>query len=163
MVRDLTVMNRGGEIRTVAADYCGFGYRDSYLKVSREIVISARFCLRMGDRGLISREIDRILAIRGAKFPPDGRTAGCFFKNIPDPSQPFGKLPAGKLLDEVGAKTLHVGGAKVYEKHANIIVNTGTASSKDISDLADILKKKVLQKFGIMLEEEVIRIGSFPT
>jgi len=61
----------------------------------------------------------------------------------------------------VGAKDLCVGGARVYEKHANIIVNTGQATSKDLRKLADILKQRVLDRFGIELQEEVQQLGSF--
>ncbi|MCK4573997.1 MAG: UDP-N-acetylenolpyruvoylglucosamine reductase, partial [candidate division Zixibacteria bacterium] len=58
-------------------------------------------------------------------------------------------------------KGMSVGGARVYDNHANMIINTGKATSKDIRQLADILIKKVHDKFGITLEEEVIQIGNF--
>lgn len=61
----------------------------------------------------------------------------------------------------MGAKELSVGGARVYEKHANIIINGGGATSKDIRQLADILKQRVLDRFGIELQEEVQQLGSF--
>ncbi|MCK4373560.1 MAG: hypothetical protein KAW61_10445, partial [candidate division Zixibacteria bacterium] len=76
-------------------------------------------------------------------------------------SQKHGKLPAGRLLEEVGAKQMSVGDARVSEHHANVIVNAGNASSKDIRRLADKLKEKVFEQFGIMLQEEVIQIGEF--
>jgi UDP-N-acetylmuramate dehydrogenase len=56
---------------------------------------------------------------------------------------------------------MSVGGAAVSTKHANIIINKGDATSKDIRQLADKLKVKVSQRFGIILDEEVIQIGSF--
>ena len=56
---------------------------------------------------------------------------------------------------------MEVGGARVFDKHANIIVNTGDATSKDIRQLADILKQKVRDKFGIELQEEVQQLGDF--
>ncbi len=90
-----------------------------------------------------------------------GLSAGCFFKNIPDPREKYGKLPAGRLLDDIGAKQLTVGGARVFERHANIIVNSGTATSRDIRTLADILKARVKEKFGIELQEEVQQLGKF--
>jgi UDP-N-acetylmuramate dehydrogenase len=65
------------------------------------------------------------------------------------------------MLEEIGAKELSVGGAKVLEKHANIIVNSGNATSKDIRQLADILKDKVYKRFGVELEEEVQQLGEF--
>jgi len=163
VVKDLTLIDRGGSMRTVDSDYCQFGYRDSHLKRSGEIVSTVRFALTAGNRDEIVSKVNEIVAIREAKFPPEGLSAGCFFKNIPDPTQPHGKLPAGKLLEEAGAKELSVGGAVVYRGHANVILNSGSATSQDIAELADILKKKVLEKFGIMLEEEVIRIGHFQT
>ena len=72
-----------------------------------------------------------------------------------------GKKAAGALLDQVGAKAMKVGDAEVSEKHANIIVNSGQATSKDISELADKMKQSVKDKFGITLNEEVVRVGKF--
>jgi len=102
-----------------------------------------------------------VMSQRECKLPVKKKTAGCFFKNIPDSGQPFGKLPAGKLLEEIGAKSISVGGARVFEKHANIIINDGSANSNDIRLLADRLKKLVRAKFGVDLEEEVTRVGKF--
>ncbi len=159
VLQKLTLVDGEGSIREVEAEYCRFGYRDSYLKKTGEIVINTWVSLKKGDPNLIRARVAEILHSRDGKHPTTGHSAGCFFKNIPDPSQPFGKLPAGKLLEEIGAKGMQVGGACVYDKHANIIVNAGGASSKDIRRLADILKKKVRDRFGVTLEEEVIQIG----
>ncbi|MEW5795493.1 MAG: UDP-N-acetylmuramate dehydrogenase [Candidatus Zixiibacteriota bacterium] len=154
------IIDASGRVREVTRDYFQFNYRHSYLKETHEIVASAVFQLAPGDRAVIEAEVNRILTLRADRHP-DRRTAGCFFRNIPDATQQYGKLPAGKLLEEVGAKQLSVGGARVYEKHANIIINAGGATSKDIRQLADILKQRVLDRFGIELQEEVQQIGSF--
>ncbi|MFH1686797.1 MAG: UDP-N-acetylmuramate dehydrogenase [bacterium] len=159
LVTQLELIDRAGRTKTVGGEYARFGYRDSYLKTTSEVVLQVRLQLKAGQQDTIRARVEEILAVRNAKFPREGGCAGCFFKNIPDPSQPHGKLPAGKLLDAVGAKGMAVGGARVYENHANIIINDGTASSKDIRELADKLKKKVFDKFGIILQEEVIEIG----
>ena len=161
VTREITLVDITGSINKVDRDYCKFTYRGSNLKVSKEIVIDTYFELKKGDKKQIREKIDEILHIRGTKHPVEGNSAGSFFKNIPDPTQPYGKLPAGKLLDEVGCKGLSVGGAKVFEKHANIIINAGNATSGDIRKLADIMKQRVLDKFGIILEEEVIQLGQF--
>jgi len=161
IIIELTLIDRKGVIKTVTPDYCGFGYRDSNLKRTDDMIISALFQLKKGNKQEIKNRVEEILKIRKEKHPLEGNSAGCFFKNIPDPNEKFGKLSAGKLLEEIGAKGLSVGGAKVYEKHANMIINTGNATSKDIRQLADILKEKVYQKFGIKLEEEVIQVGKF--
>jgi len=161
VVSELTLLHRDGRTETVSREYCQFGYRDSCLKKTGDVIVSARFALKRGDKAAISARVDEILRDREAKHPSHGNSAGCFFKNITDRSQPHGKLPAGKLLEEAGVKHLSVGGAHVYEKHANIIVNSGNATSKDIRQLADIMKRKVLDRFGVELEQEVIQIGKF--
>lgn len=150
-----------GRISVQPTAYFEFAYRDSRLKRSGEVVLNATVELKSGDSNEIQARVDEILAIRAEKHPRIPNSAGSFFKNIPDPSQPHGKLPAGKLLDEVGARGLVCGGAQVFEKHANILINTGQASSQDIRELADMLKEKARQRHGITLEEEVVSLGEF--
>jgi UDP-N-acetylmuramate dehydrogenase len=160
VVSKIVLVTQAGEIKEVGPEYCRFAYRDSYLKRSRDVVVKAMFDLEPGNAPEISRKIADIVSVREGKLPVKEFSAGCFFKNIPDPKEKFGKLPAGRLLEEIGAKKMSVGGAKVYEKHANIIINTGTATSRDISKLAALLRSAVKDKFDIELEEEVIRIGN---
>ncbi len=155
------IVDRRGVLRVEKTPYFEFKYRDSKLKKTKEIVVSATVELSPGDRKTISARVEEILAIRAEKHPRIPNSAGSFFKNILDPTQPYGKLPAGKLLDEVGAKELRHGGARVYEKHANILINSGTATAQDIRKLADILKERTLKKHGIKLEEEVVSLGEF--
>ncbi len=160
-IESVTLVDNDGTLKTVGPDYCKFAYRDSYLKVTHEVVVDVRIRLGAGDREAIAAKVADILSQRDGKHPNDGMSAGCFFKNIPDPREKFGKLPAGRLLEEVGAKQMSVGGAKVFERHANIIVNSGTATSRDIRKLADILKARVKERFGIELQEEVQQLGKF--
>jgi len=155
------LVDRRGRIKKVGRDYFRFAYRDSYLKSTSEILIEARFQLAKGDRRRIREKIAGILKERSQKFLGSDKCAGCFFKNIPDPSEEHGKLPAGRLLEQVGAKQMSVGDARVSERHANVIINAGRATSKDIRQLADNLKEKVFRRFGIKLQEEVIQIGEF--
>ncbi|MBN1212922.1 MAG: UDP-N-acetylmuramate dehydrogenase [candidate division Zixibacteria bacterium] len=161
VVSEVSLVDLEGRPRTVTAEYGRFAYRDSHFKRTREIIVSAVFKLAKGQKQAIEQKISDILVQREEKYCNLGNSAGCFFKNIPDPKEKYGKLSAGRLLDEVGAKELEVGGAKVFEKHANIIVNKGNASSQDIRRLADIMKKKVRDKFGVELTEEIVQIGDF--
>ena len=161
IIKEITLVDQEGNIKKVDAKYCRFEYRESLLKRTNEVVIDTLLELSPGEKTEIRSRIDEILAIREKKHPIEGNSAGSFFKNIPDPKEKYGKLPAGRLLEAAGCKGLKVGGAQVYEKHANIIVNRGNATSSDIRKLADIMKERVSKKFGILLEEEVIQIGQF--
>ncbi len=161
VLTEILLLDRNGKTKIVTPEYCKFGYRDSYLKITKEIILSVKLKLKKGNKTKLQAKVDDILATRAAKHPVEQFCAGSFFKNIPDPNEKYGKLPVGRLLEEVGAKNISVGGAKVFEKHANIIINDGTATSKDIRELADILKQKVFDSFGITLEDEVISIGNF--
>jgi UDP-N-acetylmuramate dehydrogenase len=160
VLTEACLVDENGQIKTVTADYLDFEYRSSKLKTSGEILATARFALSQGDQSEIKARVADILDQRAGRHPSE-RTAGCFFKNIPDPTQPHGKMPAGRLLEEAGAGSLRVGGAAVYDKHANIIVTGECATSKEIRLLADMMKKKVLDRFGIELQEEIRELGSF--
>jgi UDP-N-acetylmuramate dehydrogenase len=160
LLESAVLVDHTGGVRSESAAYFQFAYRHSRLKETHEIVATAAFRLTPGEKAQIENRMQTILAQRAERHP-DRRTAGCFFRNIPDPTQEHGKLPAGKLLEEVGARELCVGGARVYDKHANIIINTGRATSQDIRRLADILKQRVLDRFGIELQEEVQQLGPF--
>jgi len=155
------LVDREGRIRIENSSYFAFAYRTSKLKVTREFVTRAGFGLKQGEKEEIRSKVDEIVATRKEKLPEMENSAGCFFKNIVDKREKFGKLPAGKLLEEIGAKEMHIGGAHVYSKHANIIINDGTASSREIHKLGVILKKRVQEKFGIELAEEITLLGNF--
>ena len=94
------------------------------------------------------------LVKRKLSQPVGARTCGCFFKN------PSGiKKSAGAMIDECGIKGFCYGGAKVSNKHANFIENSGNATSEDIVVLSRIMKDKVREKFDIELDYEVRMIG----
>ena len=161
VLTEITIVDSKGEIKKLSTKQCQFEYRSSYFKNSNDIITCIKIKLDLGDSTTIKDKIEEILLIRRSKHPVDGKTAGSFFKNIIDPNEKYGKIPAGRLLEEAGVKGLMVGGAAVYEKHANMIINKNNATSKDIRDLADILKQKVFDKFGITLEDEVVSLGEF--
>ena len=155
------LIDASGEIRTEPGDYFDFGYRYSRLKKTKEVICAAGFELDPKPRSEVEEKTTEIRKRRRQNHPTTPCSAGCFFKNIEDPSEPGGKLSAGKLLEEVGAKGTKAGRAAVFNGHANIIINGGGASSKEIRQLADILKQKVKDRFNIELQEEVICLGDF--
>jgi len=67
-------------------------------------------------------------------------------------------VAAGKLLDEAGVRGMTVGGAAVFEKHCNIIVNRGNATSEDVKKLVENMRNAVFEKFSIDLEREILYI-----
>lgn len=155
------LVDRQGNMRELDSSQLDFSYRSSGLKVSGEFATGAIFALKKGKKDDIQCKIDEILAIRKKKLPYGKKTAGCIFKNIPDKNEKYGKLSVGKLLEDANAKSLRVGDVRVYENHANILVNDGSAKSEDIKRLADLMKAKVKEKFGIDLKEEIILLGEF--
>src|SRR5262249_23368974 len=128
--------------------------------------------LRRGDRDAIQKVIDEKLEIRRVKHPQwrVEPTAGSYFKNLPpDWRMPGAKLSpgthrvaAGQLLDECGCRGMRVGDAMVYHKHANIIVNVGRASAREVLELTENMKARVRGKFGVELEEEGLFLGEKP-
>ena len=71
--------------------------------------------------------------------------------------EPNGNLD--KLIDDMGLKGFKIGGAEISTIHSNFIINTSSASSKDIYELITVIQQKVLQKKGIYLQPEVRMIG----
>ena len=89
---------------------------------------------------------------RWAKHPKEP-SAGSFFRN-PETGD-GGRVPAGKLIEQCGLKGKTIGGAKVSDKHANFIINTGKARFADVYELVQVMKATVEEQTGILLEEEV--------
>jgi len=88
---------------------------------------------------------------RWSKHPKEP-SAGSFFRN---PERDGERIPAGKLIEQCGLKGKTIGGAKVSEKHANFLVNTGRARFADVYELVQVIKATVEEQTGILLEEEV--------
>ena len=162
----------GAAIETRPAAWYQFAYRDSRLKREPRVLLSCLLQLQRGDPAAIQAVIDEKLEIRRQKHPQwrVEPTAGSYFKNLPPDWQMPGakhspgtrRVPAGQLLDEVGCRGLRVGDAMVYAKHANIIVNAGRATAREVLELAEIMKARVRERFGVTLEEEVMFLGPRP-
>src|SRR5206468_1721373 len=163
----------GSKVETKPASWFQFAYRDSRLKRDPRVLISCLLQLRKGNRAEIQKVIDEKLEIRRVKHPQwrVEPAAGSYFKNLPPDWQMPGakhspgthRVPAGQLLDEVGCRGLRVGDAMVFPKHANIIVNAGRATAREVLELAEIMKARVRERFGVRLEEEVMFLGEKPS
>jgi UDP-N-acetylmuramate dehydrogenase len=131
--------------RTFARDELRFSYRRGPFK--KRIVIAVEFGLRKAGK----KALDLFKKIKREKAraqPLGARSAGCWFRNPPG-------MSAGELIERAGLKGIRVGGAAVSKRHANFVVNTGSASAKDISTLIDIIVKTVYDNSAVYLRPEV--------
>ena len=148
---DCDVVLRDGSLATLANADLGYTYRHSELPEGA-VVVSARFEGRAGDPADIQAEMDRISAAREASQPLRSKTGGSTFKN------PEGHK-AWQLVDEAGCRGLQIGGAQVSEKHTNFLLNTGEATSTQIEDLGEEVRRRVRERSGVELEWEIQRVG----
>ncbi len=150
---DCDVVMRDGELVTLSLADLHYSYRHSELP-DGAIVVAARFRGRLGVPETIQAEMDRIGASREASQPLRSKTGGSTFKN-PDGHK------AWALIDEAGCRGLQIGGAQVSEKHTNFLLNLGEATSADIEELGEEVRKRVLAKSGIELQWEIQRVGIY--
>jgi UDP-N-acetylmuramate dehydrogenase len=159
-----TIVTRDGSIVEVPdPSLFAFDYRRSSAATEGFAVAEAVFDLAPGVQEELVAVARAHLATRAERHPPPGlRTAGSYFKNLP-PDAPGGRRrAAGELLDRVGAKGMSVGDAFVFERHANILVNRGSATARDVLELARRLASLVRERFGVELEPEVRFVGPRP-
>ena len=145
------VVLRNGDLVTLPVDALHYTYRHSELP-DGAIVVAARFRGRAGDPAAIQAEMDRISASREASQPLRSKTGGSTFKNPPGNK-------AWELVDKAGCRGLALGGAQVSEKHTNFLINTGDATSADIENLGDEVRRRVKDNSGVDLEWEIQRVG----
>jgi UDP-N-acetylmuramate dehydrogenase len=150
------VVLRNGDLVTLPVDALHYTYRHSELPEGA-IVVAARFRGRAGDPAAIQAEMDRISASREASQPLRSKTGGSTFKN-PRPEVSGGQK-AWELVDRAGCRGLALGGAQVSEKHTNFLINTGDATSADIENLGDEVRRRVKDNSGVDLEWEIQRVG----
>jgi len=152
---------------------CDFRYRTSIFKSRKNwMVLSADLKFLEYDSAALRKTADEIRAIRDAKYPPTMKCAGSIFKNlllaelpaelagqIPKNVIREGKVPSAWFLEQVGAKGMRRGDIQVAEYHANLIYNDGAGAAADLVAVIEELKRRVRERFGLELEEEVQYVG----
>ena len=147
-----TVDRSGALHRRTPADY-DLGYRHVELKAQAdEWFVSALFAFEPGEEAAAMARIRALLSKRVATQPLNQPNAGSVFRNPPGDH-------AARLIESCGLKGFAIGGAQVSPKHANFIVNLGSASAKDIESMVDHVQATVLAKTGIELIREVRIVG----
>ena len=152
VVTSVTVLDEAGNIRILSRDELDMGYRTSTVAKHNMIVLQVIIELKAGDKEQIKDRMNQLSELRKQKQPLEYPSAGSTFK------RPEGHF-AGKLIADAGLKGYSIGGAAVSEKHAGFVVNMGGATAKDVVELTDYIKKRIIEQFGVTLELEIKKIG----
>ena len=150
------ILTQEGEVKTVDRDYFKFGYDYSILHDRDDIVLTATFKLEHQPKEELRYNMRENLKWRDEKHPDLWLypCAGSVFKKIEN-------IGAGRLIDQCGLKGHVHGGAEIFHKHANIIVNLGGASAADVMHLIRLAQDTVRTQLGHDLHTEIGLIGEF--
>lgn len=151
-LKEVKVLTPSLEVITMNKDELEYSYRDSFLKRNKDyICLETTFEMKKDDSDRIKNLMDDRKRRRVESQPLDKPSAGSVFRN------PEG-MSSGKLIEDIGLKGYTIGGASISEKHANFIINNGTATYEDIIELINFIKKKVKKAYNIdlILEQEII-------
>jgi UDP-N-acetylmuramate dehydrogenase len=155
---------------------CGFGYRDSRFKHEPHVILGCEIRLTTGDASASLKKMEEIIATRREKQPLEQSSAGCLFKNfeyqdesdieklkkeaeVPEAMLKNRRISAGWLVDRVGMLGKRIGDIQVSEKHGNFFVNLGNGRAQDVIALSSLVKMKIRDDLGVMLEDEVQMVG----
>ncbi len=164
-----------GERRWVGPEFMQFSYRDSRLRRPGGApctLVRVKMRLPKGDPTAIYREAMDYQRQRIRK-QPGAASAGSFFKNVVNRRlaeslddlslqlRRAGVVPAGFLVERAGMLGYRLGGAQIAPRHGNFLLNVGGATASDVRRLSEVAKRAVRERFGVELEEEVLRIGDW--
>lgn len=155
VMHSVTTMDRRGVLRDRGADEYRVGYREAH-GPEGEWFVAARLKLTPGDTTQSREHIRNLLAKRSASQPTNLPSCGSVFRN------PNGDH-AARLIEACGLKGRCIGDACVSEKHANFIVNKGSATASDIEDLVELVRSTVARRQAVSLQPEVCIVGNRPS
>jgi UDP-N-acetylenolpyruvoylglucosamine reductase len=139
-------------VRTLDASELDLAYRHSGL-LAGEVVAQVRFRLESSSPEAVKARASELLAQRKATQPTNKRTFGSVFKN------PGGDRGAGALIEACGLKGHRIGGAVISPRHANFVENADSATTADCIALMAEARRRVRERFGVVLEHEVQFLG----
>lgn len=136
------------KIITMTNEEMEFSYRNSAIKGTDRVLLTARFSLSEFPKDDIKKKFRKITAMRKSTQPYGERSLGSIFKRCPE-------IPTSLMIDRLGLKGLRVGDAQISNKHAGFIVNVGNATSDDVKTLISVIKEKIYFSYGIIPNEEI--------
>jgi UDP-N-acetylmuramate dehydrogenase len=148
--------DRAGQRHEFSCADMGFTYRHTTAPADL-IFVSATFQGTADDPAEILARMDAITEKREQSQPIRDKTGGSTFKN-PDPLQSGGRK-SWQVIDAAGLRGYQIGGAQMSEKHCNFMINTGTATAKDLEALGEHVIQQVKATQGVDLHWEIKRIG----
>jgi len=152
-VEAIAIDGKGNKVMLAASDM-DFVYRKA--RVPEELIfVEAVFEGVKDDPAAVKARMEALVEQRESTQPVKSRTGGSTFKNPQDHK-------AWELIDQAGCRGLMHGAAQVSKKHCNFLINTGEASAADIEALGEEVRARVKDKFGVMLEWEIKRVGVPP-
>ena len=152
VVKEVTVVDYDGNIHIFTNRQCEFEYRHSKFSDGKYIILKVSLLLEKGKKEKIKSKMDEYSKYRKEKQPIEFPSAGSTFKRGTD-------FITAKLIDEAGLKGYSIGGAKISEKHAGFVINTGNATARDVLELVEYVTKKVYEKFEKKIELEIKVVG----
>ena len=160
----MRLATRDGATLDVPRSEMAFGYDDSRLQKTGEILLWAEFEVSAGDPAALRKTARESLAFRKRTQPLDTPSAGCVFQN-PQPGRdvvPDG-IPwsAGALVDRAGLKGRRSAGRASRRPTGTSSSTTGTATARDIRELIERCRIGVREQFGVELREEIVYLGDF--
>lgn len=153
---DAVILSPENARKEVSHDYFDFGYDESILHYSGDIVLIARFQLAKDDPARLEQVITENLAWRAERHPPLDLepSAGSIFKKIDG-------IGAGRLIDEAGLKGERIGDIEITRRHANIMINRGAGRAADVMAMIEKVQRVVKERTGYLLEPEIAFVGDF--
>ena len=151
LVSEVETIGRDGHRHRRLPEEFRIAYR-SVSGVAGEWFASARLALSRGDGAESLRRIKELLARRAETQPMGQASCGSVFRNPPGDY-------AGRLIEACGLKGYRIGGARISDKHANFIINEGTATAADIEALIGHAITTVRREHGVSLVPEVHIVG----
>lgn len=152
IITEITAIDYNGQLHTFTNEQAEFTYRNSIFSSGKYIILQAKMMLEKGNTKDIKAKMDEYAQYRKDKQPIEYPSAGSTFKRGDN-------FITAKLIDEAGLKGYSIGGAKISEKHAGFIINTGGATAQNVLDLAKYVTDKVYEKFGKKIEFEIKVLG----
>ncbi len=156
VVDSAEILSEEGERRTVDREYFRFGYDYSVLHERADVVLTVDFQLTPAPSTELRRVMEENLLWRKGRHPDL-----TVFPSVGSIFQKIDEIGAGRLIDECGLKGHTEGGAQIFSKHANIIINLGDATAADVRALIDLAQTRVADELGYDLVPEITFVGEF--